>query len=170
MELFKKRPLHEYILYTAIILAIILLDVITKVLTVEFIAYGESIPVINGILNFSHIHNEGAAWGMLANHRWVFLVVSSVTIIALSLYLYLGHAQNKLYGISISMIVAGGIGNMIDRISLGFVIDYIEVKFIDFPVFNTADSFVCIGAGLLILALLLEIVEETKKQKGKDKK
>jgi signal peptidase II len=166
MELFKKRPLHEYILYTAIILAIILLDVITKVLTVEFIAYGESIPVIKGILNFSHIHNEGAAWGMLANHRWVFLVVSSVTIIALSLYLYLGHAQNKLYGISISMIVAGGIGNMIDRVGIGYVVDFIDFRLINFAIFNGADSFVCVGAGLLILALILDLSKESKNKKA----
>ena len=170
MKIFKRLPLGSYILYTAIILAVIALDVITKVLTVEFIEYGESIPVIKGIVSFSHIHNKGAAWGILANHRWVFLVISTVTVLGMLLYLYLGHAENKLYGVSLSMIAAGGIGNMIDRISLGFVIDFIEVKFIDFPVFNTADSFVCIGAGLLILALVLELIAESKKQKGKGEK
>ena len=170
MELVKKRPLSEYIYYTAIILSVIALDVITKVLTVEFIGYGENIPFIKGLLSFSHIHNRGAAWGMLAGSRWVFLIISSLTIIAVALYVYLGHAQNKLYGTALSMIAAGGIGNMIDRIALGFVIDFIRVDFIDFPVFNIADTFVCIGAGHLILALVREMIEESKKQKGKGKK
>ena len=167
MNIFKKRSAKEYILYTAIILFIVAIDVLTKVLTVEFIPYRGNIPVIDGIVSLSHIHNEGAAWGMLGDHRWVFLSLSSVTLVGISLYLYLGHAQNMLYGVSLSMIVAGGVGNMIDRVALGFVIDFIKVDFMSFPVFNAADSFVCIGAGLLILALVRDLILEAKaKKKG----
>ena len=93
------------------------------------------------------------------------MIVSTVMIIALSLYLYLGHAESRLYGISLAMIVSGGIGNMIDRIALGYVVDMIDFTLIDFAVFNGADSFVCVGAGLLILALILDIIKESKEKK-----
>ena len=67
------------------------------------------------------------------------------------------------------MIAGGGIGNMIDRISLGYVVDFIDFTLIDFAVFNIADSFVCVGAGILILALILEIVNESKNKEKEDK-
>ena len=67
-----------------------------------------------------------------------------------------------------AMIISGGIGNMIDRIALGYVVDFIDFTLIDFAVFNGADSFVCVGAGLLILALILDIVKEQKAEKEKN--
>ena len=77
--------------------------------------------------------------------------------------------ENRLYEISVAMIISGGIGNMIDRTALGYVVDMIDFRIIDFAVFNGADSFVCVGAGLLILALVLDIIKESKLKKEKKK-
>ena len=97
--------------------------------------------------------------------------VSTVTIIALAVLLYSGYVrQNKLYTVSLSLIISGGIGNMIDRVFLGYVIDFIDFRLIDFAIFNGADSFVCVGAGILILALLLDVIKEAKKPKQDGKK
>ena len=93
--------------------------------------------------------------------------ISTVAILAMLVFLYAGFAQNLLYEISVAMIIAGGIGNMIDRTVLGYVVDMIDFRLIDFAVFNGADSLVCVGAGILILALLLDIAKESKAAKAK---
>ena len=169
-KLIKKQPPIEYIIYSAVIIVGIFLDQLTKFLTSSFMELYESIPIIKDVIHITYIQNTGAAFGMMKDSRWVFMIVSTVMIIALSLYLYLGHAESRIYGISLAMIVSGGIGNMIDRIALGYVVDMIDFTLIDFAVFNGADSFVCVGAGLLILALILDIIKESKEKKaGKSK-
>jgi signal peptidase II len=95
------------------------------------------------------------------------MVVSTVTIVAISIALYLGHIDGLRYGVCLSAIISGGIGNMIDRIALGYVVDFIDFRLINFAVFNGADSFVCVGAGLLILALILEMKKEMRLEKEK---
>ena len=122
--------------------------------------------LVGELLGLKYVLNPGAAFGMLANHRWVFIIISTVAILALGAYLFMGKAQNKLYSTSIALIVSGGIGNMIDRIFLGKVVDFID--FILVPaVFNVADTFICVGAALLILALIIDIVKEYKNEKKK---
>lgn len=165
MQIFKKRRPADYLLYSAIILGVIILDMLTKVLALKFLRPIGSVPVIKGVIHLTYVENKGAAFGILSGHRWVFLVVSTLTILAFTLYLYLGHAENRLYAVSLSLISAGGIGNMIDRLALGYVVDFIDFALIDFAVFNVADSFVCIGAGILILALILDLKKEATKKK-----
>ena len=94
------------------------------------------------------------------------------------MYLYLGHVERLSQAIARSRVISGGIGNMIDRLALGYVVDFIDCRFVKypmltggewswrtFPVFNGADSFVCVGAGLLVVLLIIEIVNEEKKKK-----
>lgn len=162
---FKKRSPLEYFLYTGIIILGIILDQLTKWLSVTFLAKVNTVPLISGVLHLTYVENRGAAFGMLSGHRYVFMILSTVMIVGLLIYLYMGLAENKLYAISISMIISGGIGNMIDRIALGYVVDFIDFRLINFAVFNGADSFVCVGAGLLVLALILDIVKENKSEK-----
>ena len=155
-------PVKEYVISTAIIAVGIILDQITKLLSVLFLMPKESVPLIKNVLHLTYVENRGAAFGMLAEQRWVFMVISTVAILAMAAYLYLGNAQGRLYTVSLALIISGGIGNMIDRIALGYVVDFIDFCLIDFAVFNGADSFVCIGAGLLMLALILDIIKEAK--------
>lgn len=167
----KKRTLTEYVMYVCVIAVGIMLDQLTKWLSVKYLEpiYPDSIPIIKNVFQLTYVENDGAAFGMLDNHRMLFMVPSVVMIVALSLYLFLGLAENKLYAVSVAMIISGGIGNMIDRIALGYVVDMLDFVLINFAVFNVADSFVCVGAGFLILALVLDLIKEFKLKRAKAK-
>lgn len=141
-------------------------DQITKYLVLENIAMYEDVPVLKGIFHFTYIENKGAAFGMLANNRWVFLVISTVAIAAFIFYIVKYNPGNTLLRVSLSFIVGGGIGNMIDRCLRGSVVDFIEVEFIDFYVFNVADMFVCVGCGLMVLYIIIEEIKESKAKKA----
>ena len=162
----KRRPI-DYIIFVAVIAAGIGIDQLTKWLAATYLVRGGTTPLWQGVLHLTYVENTGAAFGMLKNAPWVFNSISVIAIIALSLYLFLGHAEGKLYQVAVAMIISGGIGNMIDRASLGYVVDFIDFRLINFAVFNGADSFVCVGAGLMILALVLEIREESRKLRAK---
>lgn len=167
----KKLKAIYYVIYTAVILGGIGIDQLSKLLAVKLLAPVGSVPIWSGVLHLTYVENKGAAFGMLADHRWVFMIVSSIAIIGIALYLYSGRSTGKLFTSALMLIVSGGIGNMIDRLALGYVVDFIDFALIDFAVFNIADSFVCVGAGILILSLVLDIVSETKLAKAnKDSK
>lgn len=167
-DLFKKRTLKDYIIYVSILLGGIIIDQITKLLAVKYLIPVGSVPLIKfgdvQVLNLTYVENTGAAFGMLKDAPWVFNSISTIAIIVMLAYLFLGHAESMLSGIALSMLVSGGTGNMIDRLSLHYVVDFIDFRLINFAVFNGADSFVCVGAGLLVLALILEMKEEMKKE------
>ena len=161
----QKRPV-EYIIYSTIIMVGVILDQLTKWLAVKFLEPIDTFPLIKSVLHLTYVENEGAAFGMMKDSRWIFMTVSSIAILVFLAYLYLGHAENMLYAVSLAMVISGGIGNMIDRIALGYVVDFIDFRLINFAVFNGADSFVCVGAGMLILALVLDIIKEYKAEKA----
>ena len=159
--------MRKRLIYAIAIALIIGIDQLTKWLAVEFLMPIDTQPLIEGVLHLTYVENRGAAFGMLADQRWIFISVSTVTILILSVYLFLGKAENRLYEAGITVVIAGGIGNMIDRLALGYVIDFIDFRLINFAVFNGADSFVCVGAGILILALIIEIVKELRRERSK---
>ena len=164
-KVFKKRHAREYILWGVIILVGILLDQATKLFAVNFLEPIGEVPIIEGVLHLKFHLNDGAAFGSFSGKPWIFNTLSVIIIIGMSFYLFAGHAESPLSAIASSMIISGGVGNMIDRIAFGEVTDFIYFKLIDFAIFNGADSFVCVGAGLLILSLILEIVKEEKKKR-----
>ena len=157
------------ITFFSIILGIIFVDQITKWIAVIFLKGNPSEVIIEGILRFTYIENRGAAFGMLSNHRWVFLVISTIAIAFLIVYMIKWRPDSKWACVAIAFMAGGGIGNMIDRTILGYVIDFID--FYAFPsvwmyVFNVADSFVCVGAVMLMYYLIVETVKETKAAKA----
>jgi len=164
-SLYKKRSPFELLTYLGIILVGIIIDQVTKYFAVEYLMPLPTVPIIEDVIHLTYVENPGAAFGMLKNAPWVFNTVSIAATVGMSLYLFLGHAQNRLYAISLCLIVSGGIGNLIDRLTLGYVVDFIDFRLINFAVFNGADSFVCVGAGLLVLALILDIIKESKTAK-----
>ena len=168
----KKLKAIYYVVYTAVILVGIVLDQLSKLLAVKLLAPVNSVPLWSGVLHLTYVENRGAAFGMLADHRWVFMTISTIAITAIAIYLYSGKSTARLFSAALALIVSGGIGNMIDRIALGYVVDFIDFALIDFAVFNIADSFVCIGAGMLVLSLVLDIIKEAKLEAAKkaDKK
>ena len=155
------------IILLSVIGASILVDQIVKIIISSTMSVGETIPVIKDIFHFTYIRNEGAAFGMLSEHRWVFMIISSVAIVAMCIYLFKFCKERMLTKIGLALVIGGGIGNMIDRIFLGYVVDMIDCRFIDFYVFNIADSCVCVGAGIVFLGVLLDTVKEIKENKAK---
>lgn len=143
----RKRP----ILWFSLIVLTIALDQITKYLAVRFLKPIDTVPIISDALHLTYATNTGAAFGMLKDHRWIFLTVSTIAIIGLTAYLFITKYRHPLFFIAFSFVIGGGIGNMIDRVALGYVVDFIDFRLIDFAIFNVADSFVCIGCALAFL-------------------
>ncbi len=145
------------------VIGVVLIDQFTKLWVLDKLVPIGTYPLIQQVLHFTYVENRGAAFGMLANHRWVFMTVSTAAIVAMLLYVAFGKPSGKLETVSLAFIIGGGIGNMIDRIFRGFVVDFVDFRLINFFVFNMADAFVCIGCGMLILAVFLG---ERKKGQG----
>lgn len=153
------------IITTAIMILCVLLDQVTKLAAVQKLAPIGTYPLIENIFHFTYVENRGAAFGMLADHRWIFMVLSTLAIAAMLVWLFLEKPKSWWIRVSTAFVIAGGIGNMIDRVRLGYVVDFIDCRFIDFYVFNVADSFVCIGCGMFVAAALyMEIMERKKKK------
>ncbi len=161
--------------YFLVMAGVIGLDQASKWIVMLNMTEKQSVPVIPGVFNITYIRNPGAAMGMLSDSRWVFLVLSFVGIAAVIFYLVKYRPRKKLLWIPLSMIAGGGIGNMIDRLfyidSEGkrTVVDFLD--FCAFPslwkwIFNVADAFVCVGAGILFVYLLIDIIWDYRKEKS----
>jgi len=137
------------------IITIILLDQITKYLAVKNIIINGNYKLFNGLLEFKYVKNYGAAFGILQEKRGIFIIITIIVICVFMIYLIRYNSEIHLLNkIAISMLIGGAIGNFIDRIRLGYVIDFIQVdiiKSINFPVFNIADIFIVIGTILLMV-------------------
>jgi signal peptidase II len=150
------------------IILIVFADQISKWLAVIFLEGAQPVYLIPSVLRLTYVENRGAAFGMLDDQRWIFLVITTVTIVGLFVFLAKAKPQSRLGRAGITLVIGGGIGNMIDRLMLGYVIDFID--FCAFPnlwkwVFNIADACVCVGAALLALWLILDTVADYKAQK-----
>ncbi|OSB10997.1 signal peptidase II [Paraclostridium bifermentans] len=140
-------------MYILIILGLIGLDQISKFLAVKYLVNIGSIPIIKDIFHLTYVENRGAAFGMFQNNQIVFVVVALAACIFGLYYLY--KKQLNLLGKSaIILIIAGAIGNLIDRVRLGFVVDYFDFRIVWNYVFNVADVFVVIGTILLCIYII----------------
>lgn len=133
---------------------LVIIDQAIKFLSVTKLKPLGSVEIINGILSFTYVENKGAAFGILQNARWVFIVATIAIIAALIIYKIKFNEKSKIYKYSSILLISGGIANLIDRIFLGYVVDMIEVTFIEYPVFNFADCCVVAGAILLCIYVL----------------
>lgn len=128
----------------------VLVDFVTKRWAMGSFSQGGEKEVITNVFRLTYVENRGAAFGLFQNRRYVFIII---TVIMVCLILALAYKKRKSLFVSLSsaLVVSGALGNLIDRVFLGYVIDFIDFCFIDFPVFNVADCFVCIGAALLAI-------------------
>ncbi len=168
-------------LWISVVVGVVFLDQLSKYLTVLYIEFQEKVPVIEGFFGLTYYKNTGAAFSMFdePDERWIFMSISTVALLAVAAYLFFprpkkltarfpwipGRPESKWICLSLSFILGGGIANMIDRVALGYVVDMIEVYFIEFAIFNVADSFVCVGAGLMILCMIIDMVKEAREEK-----
>ncbi len=152
-------------LWISLVSLIVLLDQITKNLVVKNMELHDEIPVIKGFFNLYYVRNKGAGLGILSNARWVFMTLTTVIIIASVLLLLVNYFKHWLADLSIIFIIGGGIGNMIDRVVLGEVVDFFQfqIKFFDF-IFNVADVFVTFGTVLFVVYFIF--IYDKQKEKS----
>ena len=146
-----RRSRVDILISISIVLSVILIDRATKVFFAGALSLGESIPVIRNIFHFTLVHNTGIAFGLFKNQGIVFIIVPIIAIIliAFNIYYYRNNDYvGRAYLIGFSLILAGAIGNLIDRILFGHVIDFIDLRV--WPVFNTADSAITIGTIIIL--------------------
>lgn len=139
------------------------IDQLTKWLAVEYLQEGQPLSLIDGVFELLLHKNPAAAFGLFKDQRWLFMGVTVVVILAMGAVLMSGrYRRYRMVNISGTLIIAGGIGNMIDRVRLGHVIDFLYFRLIDFPVFNFADCCVVIGAVLLLIFFFFIYTEDKK--------
>ena len=151
------------------ILSIILLSAADQV--IKFFAERDLSPVgekvvVNGFLGWEYVRNTGAAFGSFSNNTAVLSVITGIIIVIGLAAIVMKKIRSKFLLTVAVMIISGGIGNLIDRISKGYVTDYIKVLFVDFPVFNFADILVTCGSFMLIFYLIWDIYNDRKKKKN----
>ena len=131
------------------------LDQVSKFLVVEHIPYGTAVPCIPGVVHLTYVQNFGAAFSFLQGHRWLFVLAFVVLVALLGLGLNKKMLPFTRLGLwFLAAALGGGLGNIIDRVFRGYVVDMIAVEFISFPVFNLADCFITCGAALLLIHLV----------------
>jgi len=140
-------------IYFVIVAGIILFDQIVKKIVVANMFVGETIPVMEDIFHITYIQNRGAAFS-LWEQQWVVLIAfPAIVMIAGLMFLFIKRKiWDKLYLISIALICGGGMGNLIDRVLYGYVVDMFDFRV--FPVFNIADIFICAGCGLMLIYVI----------------
>jgi len=137
-------------------LGIVAADQLTKYLTVTHIPLYGKAPLLPGVVQLTYVQNTGAAWSILSGQQWLFVLIFLV-LTALLLWEYFKKPLpfTRLERWLLAAVYGGGLGNMIDRVRLGYVVDMIETTFVEFPVFNVADCFITCGCILLIVHLVL---------------
>ncbi|ACH40641.1 lipoprotein signal peptidase [Citrifermentans bemidjiense Bem] len=151
----------KYIILLAVSVLVLVLDQVTKVYIDKTMRLHDSITVIEGFFNITYLRNKGAAFGILANSSWrlpFFLLVSAVAVVVILVVVSRLRDDQKVSALSLSLIFSGALGNLIDRVRLGEVIDFLYVHWYEhyWPAFNVADSAICVGVFLLAIEMVLE--------------
>ncbi len=138
-----------------IMAAAVILDQLTKIIAISELKPIGAHPFIDGLIEFRYTTNPGIAFGMLKGQGWIFIPLSAIAI-GMVIYILIRYQKklSPLLSIAISMVAGGGIGNQIDRIFRGEVVDFLNFQFIDFPIFNVADSFVTVGCVIAAVAII----------------
>lgn len=140
------------ILYFVLILVLIGIDQGIKMMTVANLSLGQVVNIIPNWFSLTRLNNSGAAWSILEGQKWFFVLVGLIATGLIITFMF-HYKEKKMYLISLSLILAGTIGNLIDRIHNGYVVDMFQLDFANFPIFNGADIFLTIG--IIILAVLI---------------
>ena len=154
------------LIWVIISLAVVLLDQGTKLLVIHNIAPTDTISVLPRILNLIYVKNTGAAFSILSGKTFFLSLISLAVCVGIVWYLIKNRPENKLMLLSVSLVLGGAVGNLIDRMLRGSVVDFFEVIFVDFPVFNVAD--IAITAGAVLLMIYVLFFDREKKSSGKE--
>ena len=167
----KKNGLKNYVMAVILVIVAVLIDQYTKYLAVTHLKDGPAFVLIDNVFELNYLENRGAAFGLLQN-RQIFFVCVAILIFAFILYCYVRIPKTgrylplRLCGI---FIVAGAAGNLIDRIRLGYVVDFFYFRLIDFPVFNVADIYVTVSFAVLLILIFFRYKEKELEFLGRKK-
>ncbi|EOZ5825199.1 signal peptidase II [Enterococcus faecalis] len=142
-----------YFLISALLVG---LDQWSKYLTVQNISLGETKEFIPGFLSLTHLRNTGAAWSLLEGKMIFFYVITVIVSVVIIYLLIKNYKKSIWYSVGLSFVLAGAIGNFIDRVRLGYVVDMLQTDFMNFPIFNVADSTLVVGVICIYIYLILD--------------
>ena len=152
--------------YLLAVLALTGLDQWVKYWTVSHLALGETAPLLEGFLRLHRVHNTGGGWSILSGHTWLLTLLTAAVLAAILVLAARGAVRHPFGRWMAAVLFAGGLGNLIDRVRLGYVVDMFEFQFISYPVFNVAD--ICIVAGVIGCALYYLFLHEKHSAPGKE--
>ncbi|EGO6086135.1 signal peptidase II [Enterococcus faecalis] len=147
------RLLVVYFLISALLVG---LDQWSKYLTLQNISLGETKEFIPGFLSLTHLRNTGAAWSLLEGKMIFFYVITVIVSVVIIYLLIKNYKKSIWYSVGLSFVLAGAIGNFIDRVRLGYVVDMLQTDFMNFPIFNVADSTLVVGVICIFIYLILD--------------
>ena len=145
-----------------------MIDLFSKQIIDKLMNVGESIKVINNFFYITYTHNTGAAWSILEDQRILLLIISAIALYLINMFMN-KEKLNKVDSLAYGMIIGGIVGNLIDRVIRGYVIDFIHFKFFgyDYPVFNLADTFIVVGIIILMIITIRKEYHERSKSRRK---
>ena len=157
-----KKTAKHYLTAFIVIAAGVILDQWSKYMAVLHLQGTDGVDLIPGVFRLTYLENRGAAYGVLQGQQWFFYIITAVILVAVLLVYRRMPAGRKFLPLRVCavLIVSGALGNLIDRVGQGYVVDFFYFELIDFPVFNVADIFVTVSAVLLAVLLLLYYKEE----------
>lgn len=156
----KKR--NSCILYVASVCILLALDQFTKYLASAYLKNGNSVIILKGVFQLQYLENKGAAFGLLQGQKLWFVMITFLMLALMSL-VYLRAPMEKKYRwirVILSLLTAGAIGNLVDRLRLEYVVDFFYFELINFPIFNVADIYVTVGMGLLLVLVFFYYKDE----------
>ena len=152
-----------YLVFFIITVLLTAADVLSKLAAVRYLSNTDTLPVIKNVFHLTFCRNTGAAFSLLSGSTALLAVISVLMVAVIVIYVLLKKPASRLLLSALSLIVAGGTGNIIDRIIRGYVVDFFDFRLINFAIFNVADIFVCTGVVLLAVYM---IRTDTKKEEG----
>lgn len=157
----------QSLIWVAVTVLAVALDWVTKRAVSTSMALYESFPVIKNVFNITYVKNTGASFGMLSGARWFFVALTVFLIAAIIYYIIKNKVTSKLFMLSAAFVIGGGIGNLIDRVLTGAVVDFFDFCLINFAIFNVADCFVVVGVILMAIYFIRDEARHKRKD-GKD--
>ena len=151
--------------YAIFAVLLVLADQTVKFIIRASIPLGQAIPFIPYVLDLTYSQNTGAAFSILSRHTWLIILASLAAVLAMCYLAVKGFFKNALGRWGATLVLAGGVGNLIDRAAFGFVTDMFQTTFMDFAIFNVADCCITVGAALLFLYVLLYVGRDGEKER-----
>ena len=159
------KNILPFIIMVSVFVGFLIFDLISKQVAENNIELGSKKMIIKGFISFFTVHNFGAAWSIFSGKQ-IFLIIFTIIFLLLMIFYYIKEkSKSYIFNISYGFILAGTFGNLIDRIFLGYVRDFINLEFMEFPVFNIADICLTVGVGLFMLYIIILAFKEKSEEK-----